>query len=155
MNRRTLLRVAVCGGLLSVSGCVASIKCGIDGNYDHLTLTEVPSYVNQYSERVIIHFDELSDAEQGVVNKAVSRGSFKQCHAFKGEPNGVMRLRERVSRRWETSGIDGETAIEHTYLERDGNYYGIHLIILDTFVVDSIPLECDEDGCHAVTPTPP
>lgn len=155
VQRRSFLGLAGTGVLLALSGCVSAVKCRIDGNFDHLSLKAVPNYVTEYDQHVIVHYEDLSSSEQRVVDAAIEQGKIKRCHAFDGEPNGIMRLSDRIRQRWKTAGIESTVAIDHTYLEREGKYFGISLAMLDAVYVQSIPVECDDQGCRSVTPTRP
>jgi len=154
MNRRQFLGMGAAGGMLGLAGCVSRIKCVVDGDYDHLNLKLMPEYVAEYPSSVILHYRDLSSAEQRVVDRATSRGDYKQCHAFDGEPNGIMKLGDHIQQRWTQEG-ESEEVVTHTYLEHEGEYYGISIVLLDVVLIDSIPVECNDEGCHSVTPTPP
>lgn len=156
MRRRTVLRVSGAGGLSALSGCVETARCWIDGNFDRLEVKPMPTYVREYPESVVIRFADLSSPERNVVETAIATGGvITKCHVFDGAPNAVMQLADTVRTRWEDGDVASASAFEHTYIGRDGRYFGLEIGLLDTVVVDSIPLACAGGDCREVTPTPP
>jgi hypothetical protein len=75
---------------------------------------------------------------QKIVNKSIEKGEIKQCHNFNEGQSDVEQLWKYISKKWENA--DGTTAqkAEHTYLKKDGKYYGLQLGLLDTAIVFSI-----------------
>ena len=136
-------KIADCNGDTPTQG-------GPQSPYDSLTLHQMPGYVTEYAESVIVDYQKLSPVAQHAVHQALNGDEpYRQCSVGQ-EQTGVMAVFSRIERRWEAAG--GES-YDHTYLHYEGRYYGITLVQEGDFVrVESIP--CTADACPT-TPTPP
>lgn len=175
MNRRVLLRVVASAGAVSLAGCTGASDpsataspsdttdddtrpdCpgdtptpeGPQGPYDSLLLYEVPGYVTEYDETVVVEYRRVGTAGRRAVDRALGTdGPYYEC-AGGSEPSDVMAFFAAVDARWAETG----ESHAHTYLHHDGAYYGITLVQEGDFVrVQSVP--CTAEACPT-TPTPP
>lgn len=174
MNRRQFLTVAVSAGIFSFAGCAGdaestvtpshgvgdadqdscanstATRAGPQLPYDSLTLHQMPEYVTEYPESVIVQYQQLESAAQRAVQRALaSDGAYRECTNGR-EQTDVMTLFSHIERRWEETGSE---SFDHTYLHSEGEYYGITLVQEGDFIrVESI--HCTEEACPT-TPTPP
>jgi hypothetical protein len=176
MKRRQLVRRAATIGAGSVSGCIgnsaprgsegaseqeekqeqepdeceSATAAGPGSLYDSVTLYRVPEYVEEYSESVVVGYDELDEPSRNAVERALSADdTYKECTLGTDQTN-VKSFAAHIEGRREAVGRE---AFQHTYLHYRGTYYAIRLVQEGDFIrVDSVP--CTGEECPT-TPTPP
>lgn len=170
MKRRQFVGRAATIGVVSISGCIgnsaprgsegaskqegdeceSATAAGPGSLYDSVTLHRVPEYVEEYSESVIVQYDELDEPSENAVQRALSADdSYEECTRGKDQTN-VESFAAHIEGRWEAVGRE---AFQHTYLHYRGTYYAIRLVQEGDFIrVDSVP--CTGEECPT-TPIPP
>lgn len=146
MERRELLRVVAPAGLIGIAGCSSIVStqsssnsCEKENNYDKLTVKLRSENKPTSDSTVVIHYKELNSNVQKVINKSINGNEVKQCHKFNESQSDIKSFWNYISNKWSKVGGSKSEKADYTYLKKDGRYYGIQLIILDTLRVGSIP----------------
>jgi len=135
--------------VLGVCANESTTRTGPAAPYDTVTLYQVPDYVSEYADTVIVSYDELDSAPQTAVRRALTaNGTYRQCTEGLAQTD-VMALFSAIEERWTETGTE---SFDQTYLHYEGRYYAIGIIQEGDHVrVDSVP--CTEHECPT-TPTP-